>query len=99
MALHDWNHDGKKDWQDRWIEYQIYQEAAKQKKDFPDRTSGSGVSTLGAVLSVVGGLFLCGLLLALFVGDNVEKVPVVILLILWGICGAVFAVFCDHHGI
>ena len=26
MALHDWNHDGKKDWQDNFIEYQIYKD-------------------------------------------------------------------------
>lgn len=29
MAFFDWNHDGKKDWQDDYIEYNIYKECTK----------------------------------------------------------------------
>lgn len=31
MALHDWNHDGNKDWQDNFIEYQIYEDVTGRK--------------------------------------------------------------------
>ena len=56
MALHDWNHDGKKDWQDNFIEYQIYKDATGQKNN-SSYTSSNGISTFGAILSTVGGLF------------------------------------------
>lgn len=31
MAMHDWNHDGKKDMVDNFIEYQIYKDVTGQK--------------------------------------------------------------------
>ena len=98
MALRDWNHDGKKDWQDNFIEYQIYKDATGQKNN-SSYTPRNGISTFGAILSTVGGLFLGALIVALFAGDNVENVPVIITIILWIICSAVLAVFCDNHGI
>ena len=98
MALHDWNHDGKKDWQDNFIEYQIYKDATGQKNN-SSYTPRNGISTFGAILSMVGGLFLGAMIVALFAGDNVENVPVIITIILWIICSAVLAVFCDNHGI
>lgn len=70
MALHDWNHDGKKDWQDNFIEYQIYKDATGQKKN-SSYTSSNGISTFGAILSTVGGLFLGAMIVALFAGDKV----------------------------
>lgn len=98
MAFYDWNHDGKKDWQDNYIEYQIYKNSTEQKNN-SSYTPSNGISTFGAILSTVGGLFLGCLILALFVGDNVENVPVIITIILWIICSSVLAVFCENHGI
>lgn len=98
MALHDWNHNGKKDWQDNFIDYQIYKDAAGQKNN-SSYIPSNGISTFGAVLSTVGGLFLGVLIAALFAGGNAENVPVIITIILWIICSAVLAVFCDSHGI
>ena len=31
MAINDWNHDGKKDMVDNYIEYQIYKDVTRQK--------------------------------------------------------------------
>lgn len=98
MALHDWNHDGKKDWQDNYIEYQIYKNATGQKNNSSYKPSNE-ISTFGAILSAVGGLFLGVLIVALFAGDNVENVPVIITIILWIICSSVLAVFCENKGI
>ena len=98
MALHDWNHDGKKDWQDTYIEYQSYRNSTDQKNN-SSYTPSNGISTFGAILSTIGGLFLGALILVLFVGDNVEHVPVIVTFILWIICGSVLAVYCDNHNI
>ena len=98
MALHDWNHDGKKYCQDNYIEYQIYKNSTGQKNN-SSYTPSNGISTFGAILSTVGGLFLGCLILALFAGNNVENVPVIITIILWIICSSVLAVFCDNNGI
>ena len=70
-----------------------------QQKDNSSYTPRNGISTFGAILCTVGGLFLGALIVALFAGDNVENVPVIITIILWIICSAVLAVFCDNHGI
>lgn len=32
MALHDWNHDGKKDMVDNYMEYQIYKETTGKSR-------------------------------------------------------------------
>ena len=81
MAMHDWNHDGKKDWQDNFIEYQIYKDVTGQK-DEPSYTPsrGKGMSTFGAIVSVIAGLFLQS---ALYVtlGIDVDGVPVLIIII------------------
>lgn len=98
MALYDWNHDGKKDLPDNYIEYPIYKDANGQKKN-SSYTPSNGISTFGAILSTVGGLFLGAGIVALFAGDNAENVPVVITIVLWIICSSVLAVFCDNHGI
>lgn len=98
MALHDWNHDGKKNWQDNYTEYQIYKNSTGQKNNSSYKPSNR-ISTFGAILSTVGGLFLGALIIALFAGDNVENVPVIITIILWIICSSVLVVFCEDHRI
>lgn len=97
MAMHDWNHDGKKDWQDNYIEYQIYKNATGKRES--SYTPSNGISTFGAILSTIGGLFLGALIVALFAGDNVENIPVIITIILWIVCSSVLAVFCENNNI
>ena len=78
MAMHDWNHDGKKDMVDNFIEYQIYKDVTGQK-DEPSYTPsrGNDMSTFGAIVSVIAGLLLQS---ALYVtlGIDVDDVPVLV---------------------
>ena len=98
MAFNDWNHDGRKDWQDNYIDYQIYRDVTGNKNN-SSYTPRNGISTFGAILSTIGGLFLGAGIVALFASDNVEKVPVIITIILWLICSSVLAVFFDNNGV
>ncbi|MBR6697725.1 MAG: hypothetical protein IKL73_05590 [Lachnospiraceae bacterium] len=92
MALYDWNKDGKKDLTDDFIEYQIYKRSTSNK-DYTPRTSG-GISTFGAIVASVGGLFLaCGIQALL----GMTELPVIITVILWIICSAVLAVWFDNN--
>ncbi len=97
MAMYDWNHNGKNDWQDNYIEYQIYKDVTGQNES--SYAPSRGISTFGAILSTVGGLFLAALVVALFAGDNVEDVPVIITIILWIICSTVLSVYCESKNI
>ena len=36
MAFYDWNHDDKKDWQDDFIEYQIYKDVTNESDEDDD---------------------------------------------------------------
>ena len=65
MAFNDWNHDGKKDWQDNYIDYQIYRNVTGNKNN-SSYTPRNGISTFGAILSTIGGLFLGAGIVALF---------------------------------
>lgn len=99
MAMHDWNCNGKKDWQDSFIEYQIYKDVTGQNnKSSYNPNSGNGMSTFGAIVSVVAGLFLqSALYVALDI--DVENVPVIVIIILWGIFSAIAAVVVDKIGL
>lgn len=97
MAMYDWNHNGKNDWQDNYIEYEIYKDVTGQTGS--SYTPSKGISNFGAILSTVGGLFLAALVVALFAGENTENVPVIITIILWIISSAALAVYCDNNGI
>ena len=99
MAMHDWNNDGKKDWQDNFIEYQIYKDVTGQKeKSSYTPSRGSGMSTFGAIVSVVVGLFLQSALYVML-GINVDDVPVLIIIILWVVFSALAAVVVDKIGL
>ena len=39
MAMHDWNHDGKKDMVDNFIEYQIYKDCTSTSNNSTPRSS------------------------------------------------------------
>lgn len=90
MALHDWNHDGKKDLVDSYIEYQIYQDCTGNKQL---GTGGSGGDTFGAIVAVVGGLFVAAGIMALLCGSG--DVPVFLTIILWVICASVISVWLN----
>lgn len=94
MACNDWKKDGKNDFQDNYIEYHIYHDSTVQNSN-SHHTYVSGVSTAVAIISVIGGLFLAALIVALFAGENVENVPVLITIILWVVCSAVLSVFFE----
>lgn len=99
MAMYDWNHNGKKDMADNFIEYQIYKDVTgqKDKTTYTSRGSG-GISTFRAIVSVVAGLFLQA---ALYVslGIDVEDVPVLIIIILWGVFSTIVAIIADKIGL
>ena len=99
MAMYDWNHDGKKDWQDNFIEYQIYKNTTG-KKDKSSYTpgSGNGMSTLGAIVSVVGG-FVLQALLYMVLEIDVDDVPGFVILIFWVLFSVMIAVIVDKIGL
>ncbi len=94
MAFHDWNHDGKKNFTDDFIEYQIYKDSTSNSNYTP-HTDG-GISTFGAIVATIGGLFLAAAIVALLGGG--EDTPVLITIILWIVCGAGLGVWFDNAG-
>lgn len=99
MAMYDWNHNGKKDMSDNYIEYQIYKDVTGQN-DEPSYTpgKGNGMSTFGAIISVIAGLVLQAVLYTVL-GIDVDDVPVLIIIILWIIFSAIAAVVVDKIGV
>ena len=99
MAMYDWNRNGKKDMVDNFIEYQIYKDVTGQN-DEPSYTPsrGNGMSTFGAIVSVMAGLFLQS---ALYVslGLDVDDVPVFVIIILWAVFSAIAAVVVEKMGL
>lgn len=93
MAFHDWNHDGKKDFTDDFMEYQIYNQSTNNSNYTP---RSGGISTFGAIVATIGGLFLAALIVALLGGG--EDTPVLITIILWIICGSGLSVWFDNVG-
>lgn len=95
MAMHDWNHDGKKDMVDNFIEYQIYKDVTGQKNEPSYRPSrGNGMSTFGAIVSVIAGLFIQATLYVAL-GIDVENVPVLVIVILWAVFSTITADVVD----
>ena len=93
MALYDWNHNGKNDIADDFIEYQIIHD--KDNKRNQSYTYKKGISTIGAIVATVGGLFLgCGVNALLF-GENG---PVFLSVILWIVFSALLGAWFDEIG-
>ncbi len=61
MAFYDWNHNGKKDLQDDFLEYKIYEECQKNNKQ-----GGSGGDGCSCFLYGLGILFVIKLFIELF---------------------------------
>lgn len=99
MAMYDWNHNGKKDMADNFIEYQIYKDVTGQKNESSYTPSrGNGMSTFGAIICVIAGLFIQS---ALYVslGIDVDDVPVLVIIILWVVFSSITAVLVDKIGL
>ena len=99
MATHDWNHDGRNDMMDNYIEYQIYKDVTGQN-DKPSYTPSrcNGMSTFGAIISVIAGLVLQAALYT-GLGIDVDDVPVFVIIILWVVFSAIAAVVVDRIGL
>ena len=97
MAMYDWNHDGNNDWKDNFIEYQLYHMQQEEKSPVPTGR-GNGMSTFGAILSVVAGLVLQASLYVVL-GMDVENVPVLVIVILWVVFSALAAVVLSKLGL
>lgn len=99
MAMRDWNNDGKKDMVDNYIEYQIYKDVTGQN-DEPSYTPSrrDGISTFGAIISVLAGLFLQAVLYN-GIGVDVEDVPILVIIILWVVFSGIVAVILDKIGL
>ena len=99
MATHDWNHDGRNDMMDNYIEYQIYKDVTGQNDEPSYTTSrGNGMSTFGAIISVIAGLVLQAALYT-GLGIDVVDVPVLVIIILWVVFSAIAAVVVDKIGL
>ena len=99
MAMYDWNRNGKNDMVDNYIEYQIYKDVTGQN-DEPSYTPsrGNGMSTFGAIISVIAGLVLQAALYT-WLGIDVADVPVLVIIILWIVFSTIAAVVVDKIGL
>lgn len=97
MAFYDWNHNGKKDFTDDFIEYNIYKESTKNSTS-SSYSRGGGISTFGAILSVIAGL-VGQVAIYMMLGVEVEDVPVIIMIILWIVISSITGAILDSIGI
>lgn len=97
MAFYDWDHNGKKDIVDDFIEFQIIKHSMDNHSNNKHmQASGGGISTFGALVATIGGLFLAATILALLGGG--ENTPAFITIILWIVCGTGLSIWFDNIG-
>lgn len=60
MAYYDWNQNDKNDWQDDFIEYNIYKDCTGESNNVTKRYSSSGISAFWAVMLAIGTVLLIG---------------------------------------
>lgn len=94
MAFYDWNHNGENDIVDDFMEYQIYKDSTNRNNYTP--SGGRGISTFGAAVATIGGLFLGAGIIALLGGG--ENTPVILTIIMWIICSAGLGVWFESSG-
>lgn len=99
MKTRDWNHNGKEDFQDRMIQYQIYQEIMdeKPKKAYTPKV-GKGITNFGMLVATIGGLVLATFLLVIL-GVDTEQVSPVIIVVMWTMCSSVLAFVAELIGL
>ena len=101
MAIHDWNNNGdKNDMTDNFIEYQIFQDISKEEKKSTSYTeyTSNGISTGGAIVSVVMGLVLQSVIYV-SMGIDVDDVPLLVIIVLWGIFSFFTAIVLEKLGL
>ncbi len=96
MAFHDWNHDGKKDWQDNFIEYQIYKDVTDDKNEKPqftsNRKSSGGMSGCGALIITILSIIIAAAIAGFLFGGDISNVPDWLIVPLFIIIAAVVSV-------
>jgi len=89
MAFFDWNHDGKNDAIDDFIEYNVYKESSKNNSS--QHHIGNGMSNFGAIAATIASIFIAAGIVGLF---NLEGTALVIaFIIVVSIVAAVISVF------
>lgn len=68
MALHDWNHDGKKDLTNDYIEYQIYKQSTSGNKMDNRRSAGNGGGEDTPVFLIIVLWVICSAVLSAWLG-------------------------------
>ena len=96
MAFYDWNSDGKRDSADNYIEYQIYKNSTGKNSNNSYTPSRKGISTIGAIVATIGGLFVACAILALLGGG--KDTSVIVIIIMWAICGTGLCAWFDNIG-
>ena len=92
MAFYDWNNDGKKDFADDYIEYNIYKESTQNN----NYSSGGGISNIGAICGTIITFVASAVIAGAF---GLEGIPlVVVFIILCVIIGACIACYFDEIG-
>jgi hypothetical protein len=92
MAMLDWNNNGKNDAMDDFIEYEMLYKDGDDSDQSPriSHSRDNGISTFGAIISIIGGLILQALIYTLL-GIDVEAVPVFVIIIMWAIGSTVIS--------
>ncbi len=91
MAFFDWNHNGKKDIQDDFIEYNIYKQSTQNNDNNNNYRSSSGMSNFGAGCATVASIFIAAGILSVF--DLEGAALVIAFIIVVSIVAAVIAAF------
>ena len=92
MAMHDWNHNGKNDLFDNFVDYSIYNETMNEDKKL---SSSSGNSSSGSgILAAVIGFFLVAVFFTML-GADVGDMPGILTLFMWGFFGFVVKLIMD----
>ena len=100
MALRDWNNDGKND----FIEHTIINDEIDNENDdhshnnYYKQTNKGEISTFGRILSVILGLVLTAVVFTIF-DIEVDKVPTLIIIIMWFINTTIAMVIAAFLGI
>lgn len=94
MALYDWNHNGTKDIADDYMDYRIYKQSIDNSESIPN---SGGISTFGAILAIILGLFSAAGIMTLLGGEN--DLSVILTILLWLICSGVLSVWFDNIGL
>lgn len=99
MALYDWNHNGKKDIEDDFIEYEIYKNSTnKNNSKYTKKQNGKEISTFGAILSIILGLVFTAVIFTLF-HVNIDNVPTFVIWLIWMINSFILSIIATIIGI